>query len=361
MDVGTASQTLVLPGQPVVLPANREIPPEVSVAIRHLPKAELHTHLQGCCPGSLWSAHYGETPGFDDFSGLMRAYDEVSAALYRAGVSIFELLRAVVNQAQANHARYIEPALSASHLESDIVAVGLPVMAQRLRQAAEQAASRGVHVGLMIMAHRHNPPEVVRRHMQIGLALAAAGAPVVSVGCAGGGNLTTLEQWGRIWDELGGRSQLPLVPHAGELVPGAETFEDLHDALGVMPRRIAHGVQAVLEPELLSYLAAHQICCDVAISSNELLGNTAASQHPIVTMVRAGVPCSINTDDSLLLGCSLNSEYELAWGQGLSLRELLACAQHSVRHGGAGPLVRRRILQEQARWAHRFGRLLQTR
>jgi len=288
----------------------------------------------------------------------MVAYDAAHAAMVNAGISYTDLLVAMADQARTNQTRYIEPAMSVTLLEDDLKTLGTEQVAAQLTKLQHEAAQTGVHWNLMLMAHRHHPPETVRRHMQTALQLRAAGAPIAALGCAGGGNITPVTQWGQIWDELGGRGKLVLVPHAGELSEGADTFENINDALTARPNRIAHGVQAVQDPALLKHLASQRICCDVAISSNEILGNTIVGQHPIVTMVRAGVPCSINTDDSLLLGCTLNGEYELAWQQGLSWRELWRCARDAVMFSGAPRALRTTIIAEQTRWASTHWRLL---
>jgi aminodeoxyfutalosine deaminase len=108
------------------------------------------------------------------------------------------------------------------------------------------------------------------------------------------------------------------VPHAGETA-GPESIRGAIEALGA--NRIRHGVRAVDDPNLLEELAERQIVCDVCVLSNLRLGVTPSlEQHPLPTMLAAGVPCTINTDDPTFFSCDLNSEHTAARSLGANPR-----------------------------------------
>jgi len=145
------------------------------------------------------------------------------------------------------------------------------------------------------------------------------------------------------------------VPHAGEINDGSDEFQDLWDAMAIHPDRVAHGTQAVSDQRLARHMRDTGTCCDVAITSNELLAGIAPGEHALPQMVRAGIPCSINTDDSLIFGCDLLSEYEKAhFSLGLSYAELGSCARSSIACSGATPQARESILSEIDAWEKEY-------
>jgi aminodeoxyfutalosine deaminase len=108
------------------------------------------------------------------------------------------------------------------------------------------------------------------------------------------------------------------VPHAGETA-GPESIRGALEALRA--DRIRHGVRAVDDPELLAELAERQIVCDVCVLSNVRLGVAPSiEQHPLPTMLAAGIPCTINTDDPTFFSCDLDSEHTAARSLGANPR-----------------------------------------
>jgi len=76
------------------------------------------------------------------------------------------------------------------------------------------------------------------------------------------------------------------------------------------PSRIAHGVRAAEDPDLLRLLAQRRIVCDVCPTSNVRLGAVASlAAHPLPTLIAHGVPVTVNADDPLLLATTLTNEY----------------------------------------------------
>ena len=77
--------------------------------------------------------------------------------------------------------------------------------------------------------------------------------------------------------------------------------------------RIGHGITAVRDPELLSYLAERQIPLEISPTSNvrtRAIGSL--DERPLARIVEAGVPVSINSDDPPMFGTTLAEEYAIA-------------------------------------------------
>ena len=109
------------------------------------------------------------------------------------------------------------------------------------------------------------------------------------------------------------------VPHAGEAA-GPASIRGAVDVLHA--DRIRHGIRAVEDPRLLEELAARAIVCDVCPVSNLRTGVVDSLEtHPLPAMLRAGVLCSIGTDDPVMFDTDLTREYQVAAELGCSPRD----------------------------------------
>jgi adenosine deaminase len=102
----------------------------------------------------------------------------------------------------------------------------------------------------------------------------------------------------------------------------------------------------------VALLVGRRIPLGVCPTSNLKLGVYAAIEaHPIDRLRRAGVVVSLNTDDPVLLGASLEGEYALC-GQafGWSEDDLRALARNSIDASFADVDVKARLFGALARW-----------
>lgn len=97
--------------------------------------------------------------------------------------------------------------------------------------------------------------------------------------------------------------------HAGES-SGPEGVAAAIDLLGA--NRIDHGVRAVEDPALVARLAAAQVTLNVCVSSNCHLLYPDIDAHPLQQFIAAGVRCTLNTDDPVVLGTTLCQELHWA-------------------------------------------------
>ena len=114
------------------------------------------------------------------------------------------------------------------------------------------------------------------------------------------------------------------VPHAGEVV-GPESVRSALDLLE--PDRIRHGFRAIEDPGLVRELADRGLVLDITPISNVRTGAVASlDDHPLPELVRAGVRCSVSTDDPVMFDTDLTREYEAAEALGLDPRQLYESA-----------------------------------
>ncbi|MES4612786.1 MAG: adenosine deaminase [Ewingella sp.] len=101
-----------------------------------------------------------------------------------------------------------------------------------------------------------------------------------------------------------------ITVHAGEAA-GPESIWQAIRELGA--ERIGHGVKAAEDPELMDFLAKHQIGIESCLTSNIQTSTVAAlDSHPLATFLRHGVLASINTDDPAVQGIEIEHEYRVA-------------------------------------------------
>lgn len=103
---------------------------------------------------------------------------------------------------------------------------------------------------------------------------------------------------------------LNITIHAGEAC-GPQSIWDAISLLGA--DRIGHGVSASSDPQLLTYMARHNIGVEACILSNYHTGAwTNIAEHPVSTFLKYDIPVFLNTDDPGVSANTLSDEYQLA-------------------------------------------------
>ena len=123
----------------------------------------------------------------------------------------------------------------------------------------------------------------------------------------------------------------PITIHAGEDAGPDNIWQAIED-LGA--QRIGHGIRCVDDPKLMTYLREKQICLEICPTSNWVTQAVPSlEKHPLPTILRAGIPVSINTDDPGVFGTTLPEEYRLCTEIiGLSGAELDFCRTAAARY-----------------------------
>ena len=115
---------------------------------------------------------------------------------------------------------------------------------------------------------------------------------------------------------------LASVPHAGE-VAGPASVRGALKELGA--DRLRHGIRASEDPSLVRELADRRIVLDVCpISNVRTQAVPSLAEHPLPTLVAAGVLCSISTDDPAMFSTDLSQDYDAATSFGLDPQDFFA-------------------------------------
>jgi adenosine deaminase len=201
-------------------------------------------------------------------------------------------------------------------------------------------AEFGVEVGLMLAGIWGFPDEVNEAMARFAAEQSDRG--VVAFGLAGvepqGGYARALRAC-----DIARDAGLAVIPHAGEFGgPG-----NVREAMEVLRGdRIAHGVRAIEDPAVVALLADRQVVCDVAPSSNVILGVfPEMALVPIAHFLEAGVPFTLNSDDQLFFVNRMLDEYVVVRDTfGLSDVEIANIARTSITASRAGMQTKQEML-----------------
>ncbi len=142
---------------------------------------------------------------------------------------------------------------------------------------------------------------------------------------------------------------LPGTAHAGESSGAAGVAEAL-DVLGV--QRIDHGVRAAEDPALVERLVAEQVALNVCVSSNCALLYADREAHPLADLMAAGVACTLNTDDPVVLGLTLNDELTgVAEYEGWGLAEVARSQRAAINAAFCSETTRAGLRQRFDAWS----------
>lgn len=327
-----------------------------------MPKAELHLHLDGSLRVDT-ALELARTRGVDapttwlamsraliapmpcvSQAELLRAFD-LPIALMQDAEALRRITAELVETKAAEGVRYAEirwgPLLH--------VFGGLPLaegIAAVCAGANEAAARTGIEVRLICTALRSHDPAA-------NVELAETAARFRDQGLTG-------------WDLAGPEEAYPdpllhadayaaaragglrITIHAGEWGGAGQ----VRRSLVVDPERIAHGSRTIDDPALGAELASRGITLDLCPTSNWQAGtHPTLADHPIARLHRAGVPVTLNTDDTTVSDLTLTEEYVNAVEViGLTLPELWAIDRHALDVAFADDATQARLRTEFSAW-----------
>jgi adenosine deaminase len=325
--------------------------------LRTLPKAEVHAHLEGCFePGVLetWARQAGmpmprERDRLLQFAGLadfLRLLDW-ACALASTPERLAELSYGFSRRLAGSGAGYADVIVNPTHWTA--WHGRLPAMIDAIDSGFAAAEQDGLPpVGLCVSLLRTQSADAAAELVDALVALRHPRVVALSID----GNEAAAGRTGpRFADAFrrAGAAGLRRTVHAGES-SGREGVRDAIELLGA--DRIDHGVRAIEDPALVALLADRRIPLGICPTSNLVLGvYPSIEDHPVDRLRRAGVVVSLNTDDPVLLGASLEGEYALcSQAFGWSDDDLRALARNSIEASFARADVKARLLGDLSRW-----------
>lgn len=283
--------------------------PALADFVQSLPKTETHLHLEGACPIELIEKYalkvYGSTPymwddhfRYNSFTHFVEIFAQVSNAIFNTPKAFHECAEIVFAKCTAQNVRYVECSF-------DIGVLTRPGMhGPEVIDAILDAAPEGLEVRVFIgMRHNCYTPQIASIIHE-----ALSWDQLTGIDLHGPEDLP-MEAWTPyIWRRAAEAGKF-CKAHAGEFMP-ASFVERCVRELGA--QRIQHGVRSIEDPAVIELLKARDIGLDVCPISNlklQVEGIATMGDHPIRKLFNQGVRCTINTDDPLMFGNTLNEEY----------------------------------------------------
>jgi adenosine deaminase len=287
-------------------------------AIRRLPKAEVHLHLEGCLErdeivrlaGEAGEALPRPAEQLFDISGLapFLQFLDWCGGLVRNADQLARLAYQLAQRQHRSGCGYTDVIVNPSHwahYQHD-----LDGLVDGLNAGFGAAEEDGLTpIGLCLSLLRSQSADAAdelvdwmidRRHPRV-VALSVDGDER-SAGRTGPRFAPAFRR--------AGLAGFGITVHAGES-SGPEGVRDALDLLGA--DRIDHGVRAIEDPSLVTELADRRVPLGVCPGTNLRSGlYPDRAGHPLDQLRRAGVPVSVNTDDPASLGTTLEDELVLA-------------------------------------------------
>ncbi|XP_075263305.1 adenosine deaminase-like [Convolutriloba macropyga] len=104
---------------------------------------------------------------------------------------------------------------------------------------------------------------------------------------------------------------LPLTVHTGEGY-SVDHIQHTLDCYGPAVRRLGHATTLLDDPALVERCCRQGITVESCPTSNFLMGCVPSLEaHPLPRLLAAGVTCTVNTDNPVLFGTTMNDEWRL--------------------------------------------------
>jgi len=321
-------------------------PANLDAFVQALPKTETHLHVEGALPYDsllrpLDPVAYKADPQFRRKSYRYPSFPDFEKTLLDHALPWFtsaeryhEAARVIFAEHVRQNVRYVETSF---HLA---VTEFIKVPGTEIIRAIKSAVPPGIEVRVFAGLLRNAYDGSLR--------------PVID----------SLEDWDELDGiDLHGFEQMPTEPwsariwerarragkvtkcHAGECDGPARVREAIEE-LGV--RRVQHGVRSIEDPSVVKLAAEKGVTFDVCPLSNVGLRVVRdIASHPLRALMRAGVNCTVSTDDPLSFGNTLTDEYlALAREGGFTRAELAEVARSGWRVADVPETVRRRRIAE---------------
>jgi len=277
--------------------------------IRHLPKAELHVHIEGTLEPELafeLADRNKVSLPYPDVDALRRAYvfDDLQSFLdiYYANCDVLrteqdfsDLTLAYLTKAASQGVRHAE--IFFDPQTHTARGVSFETCCTGIRHALDEGVTRlGITSGLILCFLRDQSEEAALQILEEARPfvhhLTAVGLDSAEVGHPPSAFARAFRQA----REMG----LPGVAHAGEEGPADYIWEAL-DILEA--RRIDHGVRCLEDERLVRRLAAEQVPLTVCPLSNvRLQVFPSMRQHDVQALLQHGLLVTINSDDPAYFG-----------------------------------------------------------
>lgn len=284
--------------------------------IKHLPKVELHLHIEGTLEPELMfqlAKRNNVSIPFDNPDQVRDAYQfhnlQSFLDIYYQGANVliheqdfYDLTWAYLLKCQQDNVVHTEIFFDPqTHTERGIA---FEVIIGGITQALNQAAQElGISSQLIMCFLRHLDEDSAFETLKQALPYKDK---IIAVGLDSSEQGNPPEKFKHVFQEAINQGFLT-VAHAGEEGP-AQNISDALSLLGIT--RIDHGVRCVEDEELMEQLIAKRTPLTVCpLSNTKLKVFETMQEHNIIELLRKGLCVTINSDDPAYFGGYMNDNF----------------------------------------------------
>ncbi len=293
--------------------------------IQALPKTETHLHIEGSLPFHLLQEvnpdirppeSWNDSFRFKSFEQFEEELNAMAIQWYTSPERYHIAAREIFNRHIEQNVRYVEVSFNAGIIK--FFDIPGPEIVNAIQEAIPEGLKVRVFMGMSRDQHNERMAPILDSciHWE--------GLDGIDLH---GVEVKPLQAWAqRLWQAARSEGKFTKA-HAGEF-GGADYVKQAIDFLGV--NRIEHGVRAIEDASVVDWVRERDVSFDVCPISNVKLAVVGSMKsHPIRQLMKAGVRCTINTDDTLSFGNTLNGEYTaLAMDAGFNRQELARFARN---------------------------------
>ena len=322
--------------------------------IKHLPKAELHLHIEGTLePEMMFElaqrnnidlpyesvSEVKEAYNFDNLQSFLDIYYQGSQVL-QTEQDFYDLTWAYLEKAAKQNVRHTEIFFDPqSHTDRGIA---FETAYKGIDRALQDGQTKlGISSQLILSFLRDLSEEEAFATLEQALPYKDS-IPAVGLDSAEQGNPPS--KFKAVFDRARSEGFLT-VAHAGEEGPPEYIWEAIN-LLDVS--RIDHGVRSMEDPKLLDYLVEKQIPLTVCPLSNvELKVFDSMAKHNLKQLLDRGICATVNSDDPSYFGGYIAENYEAAQSAlNLTKQELYQLAKNSFQASFLSPESKHQLITE---------------
>lgn len=288
---------------------------DLAAFIQALPKAELHLHIEGTLEPELMFAlaeRNGVRLPYASVEDVRRAYEFTDLQsfldIYYAGADVlrteqdfYDLTMAYLKKAAADNVRHAE--IFFDPQTHTVRNIPMEVVVSGITAALKDGRTLGVQSSLILCFLRHLSEADAHQTLDAALPFLDQ---IIGVGLDSGERGNPPARFRDVFARAGAEG-LHRVAHAGEEGPAAYIWEALKE---LHAERIDHGVRCVEDPQLVDFLAQHQIPLTVCpLSNTKLRVFDDMRQHSVAQLLARGLLVTINSDDPAYFGGYVAQNY----------------------------------------------------
>ena len=320
-------------------------------SISHIPKAEIHVHLEATITPSLCRKFakrnkvilsddfFGSEYAYqwEDFYDFLKKYDIVTSVIHTPE-DYYELTYEYLKECASHKVLYVEAMVSSTHAK----AKGMTYQAflDSIQEASLNAERDfGIVSRYLMNGIRHLGPESVQGTAEE--VLKNPHPTLVGFGLAGDELHFPPHLFSKTFDMLK-EENFPITVHAGEW----DGPENIRKAINLLhPTRLGHGVRSIEDLELVKEIIEKDIVLETCPTSNiatKIYENY--ENHPVKKLYELGAKVTVNSDDPPFFNATIQGEYEAMSNIGFTDDDLISMTRNAIEYSFLDEQKKREVL-----------------